>query len=225
MSKTTEELACTPALLDPHGFNPNAVMPHGLTNEHVRSAMQEFLDFIGFVNTQLLSKNIQRLESMLMAANFSSMVGEFMTANMPKYCQTITKNRYHNGHPDIIPKGRHPGEAIQYGHEGIEVKASRYDRGWQGHNPEEVFLMVFVFEANGPRDDFQAIVAKPFRFKMVVGAELTHSDWKFAGRSAESRRTITASVTTSGYKKMISNWIYLAQDVRSQVLGDPGSRR
>lgn len=200
-------------------------MPHGLKVDHVRSGMQEFIDFLGFVNNQLATKKIQRLESMLMAANFSSMVGEFMTSNMPKYCTTITKNRYHNGHPDIIPKGKHPGDAIQYDHDGIEVKASRYDKSWQGHNPEEVFLMVFVFDGNGPRDDFQKIGAKPFRFKMVVGADLKKSDWKFAGRSAESRRTITASVTQSGYDKMVANWIYMAPDVREQILSGSGTTR
>ncbi|MCZ7683733.1 MAG: hypothetical protein M5U28_35185 [Sandaracinaceae bacterium] len=223
MPKLAEEIACTPEPLDPGGFSPSAKMPHGLKVHHVQSAMQEFIDFLTFVNNQLYTKKIQRLESMLMAANFSSVVGEFMTANMPKYCTTITKNRYHNGHPDLIPKGRHPGDAIQHHHDGIEVKASRYDRSWQGHNPEEVFLMVFVFDSNGPRDDFQDIGPRPFRFKMVVGADLKKSDWKFAGRSAESRRTITASVTQSGYDKMLGNWIYMAPDVRERSLG--GERR
>jgi hypothetical protein len=220
MSKSAEELACTPEPLDPHGFNPKALMPHGLQVTHVQSAMQEFIDFLGFVNSQLCTKKIQRLESMLMAANFSSMVGEFMVANMPKYCLSIAKNKFHNGHPDIIPRGVHPGDAVQYDGDGIEVKASRYDRGWQGHNPEEVFLMVFVFGGNGPRDDFQGVEARPFRFKMVVGAKLEKSDWKFAGRSAASRRTITASVTKSGYDKMVANWIYMDPTIRR-----PPSRR
>src|SRR5437879_6167443 len=32
------------------------------------------------------------------------------------------------------------------GSDGIEIKASRYSQGWQGHNPENVWLMVFVFQ-------------------------------------------------------------------------------
>jgi hypothetical protein len=35
-----------------------------------------------------------------------------------------------------------------------------------------------------------------------------NQDWSFSGRSASSRRTITASVTKSGYEKMSANWIY-----------------
>ena len=47
----------------------------------------------------------------------------------------------------------------------------------------------------------QNIYPKPFRFIKVVGALLTQNDWSFSGRSATSRRTITASVTRSGYQK------------------------
>ncbi len=41
-----------------------------------------------------------------MPANFSSMVGEFMSATIPKYCKTLAKNTYHNGHPDLVPAGK-----------------------------------------------------------------------------------------------------------------------
>jgi hypothetical protein len=209
MSKLDDEVAaCTPLPLKGSGFNHRAVLPYGLEVSHVRSAMEDFIEFLGFVNTQLHTKQIERLESMLMAANFSSMVGEFMGANIPKYCRSLARNRYHNGHPDLIPAGQFQDDAVQYAKDGIEVKASRYDRGWQGHNPEQVFLMVFVFESNGPRDDFRGVPPAPFRFKKVVAADLEKCDWNYAGRSDKSRRTITASVTNSGYEKMMANWLY-----------------
>jgi hypothetical protein len=168
--------------------------------------MNDFLDFLGFVNQQLSTKGIQRLETMLMPANFSSIVGEFMSSTIPKHCGSLVKNKFHNGHPDLLPAGTYPNDAAQHVTEGIEVKASRYLRGWQGHNPEDVWLMVFGFDSNRPVD----VVPKSFRFEMVVGAQLLKSDWVFSGRSATSRRTITASVTVSGYQKMIANWIYRA---------------
>jgi hypothetical protein len=170
--------------------------------------MQDFLDFMGFINTQLNSRALQRLETMLMAANFSSMVGEFEIAAIPKYCPTLAKNNYHNGHPDLVPAGLYSRNAVQYAHEGIEVKASRNPRGWQGHNPERSWLMVFTFTANSSRDESQGIHPRPFRFDAVYGAQLEESDWQFSGRSETSRRTITASVTRSGFEKMAANWIY-----------------
>jgi hypothetical protein len=149
-----------------------------------------------------------RLESLLMPANFSSIVSEYMNVAIPRYCATLAKNLYHNGHPDLIPVGRFPGNAVQYSHEGIEIKASRYLKAWQGHNVEASWLMVFVFDSNRPSDGVKGDAPRPFRFVKVVGAHLEESDWKFSGRTGNSRRTITASVQPSGYSKMEANWLY-----------------
>lgn len=208
-----EAQACKPVPLKPNGFNPNAQIPFGLQTDHIRAAMQEFLDFLGFLNTALLSKQIPRLESFLMPANFSSMVGEFMNAAIPKYCPFLVKNNYHNGHPDLLPAGMFAGDAVQHGTVGIEVKGSRHSSGWQGHNAEECWLMVFVFDSNTSRDALNGIAPRPFRFVGVYGAQLEKVDWNFSGRSETSRRTITASVTRSGFNKMVSNWIYRADDL------------
>lgn len=205
-----EVKACQPVPLNPKGFNPKTEIPFGLKTDHLRPAMQEFIDFLGFVNNALLSKQIPRLESFLMPANFSSMVGEFMNAAIPKYCTKLVKNTYHNGHPDLIPAGMFPKDAVQHDTVGIEIKGSRHTSGWQGHNAEECWLMVFVFDSNTARDALNNIPPRPFRFVGVYGAQLTKKDWNFSGRSETSRRTITASVTRSGFDKMVSNWIYKA---------------
>lgn len=206
-----ELLACTPLSVDLSGFNSRAAIPYGVTVEHIRLAMSEFIDFLGFVNGQLHTKKIDRLESFLMPANFSSMVGEFVGAAVPKYCETVCRNLYHNGHPDVLPKGKFPGDCVQHGTEGIEIKGSRHTSGWQGHNAEEIWLMVFVFDSNASRDAGRGVDPRPFRFVKVVGAQLEKSDWQFSGRSDTSRRTITASVKRSGYDKMEANWIYRSE--------------
>ncbi len=128
-------------------------IPLGVSTEDVFRAMLDFTDFLQTINTELVRKGMTRLEDMLMPANFSSMVGEFIVSNLPRHCPTIAKNTYHNGHPDLLPAGKYPGNAAQHaGSDGIEVKASRYLRGWQGHNAEDVWLMVFVFESGRPAD-------------------------------------------------------------------------
>ena len=174
----------------------------------IRKAMDDFIDFLGFINVQLRTKRILRLESFLMPANFSSMVGEFMAAAIPKYCKTVIKNRYHNGHPDLVPKGHYGEDSVLHGTEGIELKASRHASGWQGHNPEDVWLMVFVFDSNTSNDAAKNIASKSFTFQAVYAAKLTKKDWAFSGRSATSRRTIPASVTQGGVRKMKANWVY-----------------
>jgi hypothetical protein len=211
----------TPIKPDAAGFNPLASIPYGCTVTHIQQAMTEFVDFLSFINQQLATREIGRLETLMMPANFSSMVGEFIAATLPKYCSTLVKNRFHNGHPDLIPADTFPNNRIQYSQQGIEIKASRYLRGWQGHNPEDAWLMVFAFESNRSSDDAtpeetatSPFVPTPFQFLLVAGAQLEKSDWKFSGRSETSRRTITASVAETGYQKMMENWIYKAPSTK-----------
>ena len=219
-----ETAACTPVPFNAGCFNPNTVLPHGLTVAHISLAMNDFLNFIGLINQSLHSKNIERLESMLMQANFSSMVGEFMNSAIPKYCKTLVKNRYHNGHPDLIPAGRFPDDSVQHAQDGIEIKGSRHLSGWQGHNAEDAWLMVFVYNANAQPDVGRGVPPRPFQFLRVVGAQLTVADWQFSGRSDTSRRTITATVRRSGYDKMMANWIYDCRRAGVTGTGSAGPR-
>lgn len=202
---TDNNIAYTATPLDSDYFNSQAILPHGLTIDHVRLAMQDFLNFISFINQQLVTQGIQRLEDIVMPANFSSVVGEFVKAGISRHCPMLVQNRYHNGHPDLLPTNLYLNDAIQHGTEGLEVKASKYLRGWQGHNPEDTWLMVFVYDSSSSE---KPIPDKPFHFRMVVGAYLNKEDWTFSGRSETSRRTITASVNRTGYEKMVANWIY-----------------
>ena len=208
MKNALQGKSLVPVPVNPTGFNPSCKLPLGLKIDHIRLAMDDFISFLAVVNGALLGKGMPRLESILMAANFSNTVGDFFISAVDRHCPTVAKNRYHNGHPDLIVRGKHPDDAVQYCDEGIEVKASRYVKSWQGHNAENCWLMVVMFEGNGPRDEYLKIAPMPFRFTGVVGAQLTKADWQFAGRSETSRRTITASVKDSGYQKMMANWIY-----------------
>jgi len=210
MSSNSELAACTPRPISPDGFNPEVELPFGLTTEHIRHAMDDFVKLIRVANVQLHSEGIQRLETILAPANFSGMVGDFMAVAIPNYCAGLARNMYHNGHPDMIPKGRFPNEAVQYAHEGIEIKASRYLAGWQGHNPENAWLMVFVFDSNRPTDTLRGIAPKSFEFQMVAGAQIIEADWGVAGRREGGRRTPTAGVLRTGREKMLANWIYKA---------------
>lgn len=48
-----EANAFSPAALDPHGFNPDAKLPYRLKPDHVRRAMTDYLDFLGFIHQAL----------------------------------------------------------------------------------------------------------------------------------------------------------------------------
>ncbi len=213
-----ERAALTPEPVSPEGFNPSIELPYGLTTEHVQKTMLDFTSFLGFINEQLNTRDNERLESMLRPANFSSVVGEFMNSGIPKHCPTLVKNLYHNGHPDLIPAGRYGGDAAQHGTEGVEIKGSRYFGGWQGHNPEKSWLMVFVFDSSRPSDPLNGIQPRPFRFHAVLCAQMEMEDWSASGRGPDSRRTPTAGTNATGTKKLRTNWIYRAPQGLPKVL-------
>ena len=203
---------------EPEGFNPKAKIPFGVTTKHVRSAMEDFIEFVSVIDRQLNVKGMDKIENIIMQANFSSLVGEFIGRQIPKHCPTIVKNKYHNGHPDLLPAGKYQNDLAQHaGTDGIEIKASRYLQGWQGHYAEDVWLMVFVFQSGREGPKVKSTTA--FKFLMVVGAMLTKADWLFSGRSETSRRTITASVTKAGAAKMMANWIYKCKELRQSSQG------
>jgi hypothetical protein len=205
--KYSEEDACKATPVDPSKFNSDAVLPHGLEIEHIQEAVSDFVGFLTLVNDGLHGAGLPRFESFAMPANFSSIVGEFMIVRMAEHCSGLAKNAYHNGHPDLVPVGVYGDDSVLHGDHGIEVKGSRYYSGWQGHNAEDTWLMVFVFDVNSPND---SDLVRPFRLRRVLGAQLEQSDWSEAGRGEESRRTPTASVVASGSQKMTANWIYWA---------------
>ena len=184
-----EAMACNPVPVQRTGFNPNVVLPHGLEVDHLYNAMSDFVNFLRLVNNQLHGDGLGRLESFSMPANFSSMVGEFLITRVSEHCPGLVKNTYHNGHPDLVPVGVYEGDSVLHGDRGIEVKGSRYQSGWQGHNAENTWLMVFVFNVNSPNDPDPI---RPFRFRRVLGAQLEEVDWSAAGRGENSRRTPTA---------------------------------
>jgi hypothetical protein len=204
-SSLTREEAATPVELEPKFFNPSSTLPHGLEIEHVAEAMKDLNQFLGLINRALVDEDMRRLEDIAMPANFSSMVGEFMYSQIPEYCSNLVQNTYHNGFPDLIPAGEHEDNEVQYGESGIEVKASRYRSGWQGHNAEDCWLMVIHYNSNSPNEPEPI---RPFSIEGVFIAELEEDDWSFSGRSEDSRRTITASVLASGRDRMIENYVY-----------------
>ena len=126
-------------------FNLQATLPYGLLLEDVKATIKGVHQLVYNLNKTIYRQISQRLEDLLMPATFSGEISEVVVRQLSEHSTTLTRNLYHNGHPDLIPVGRYTGDSLQYGHEGVEIKASRYAGGWQGHNPEKIWIMVFVF--------------------------------------------------------------------------------
>lgn len=197
-------------------FNPGAKLAYGLAVEHVKTAMQEAYEFFHRVNSFLVHSGYKRLEDFMPGNAFSGLVSEILVQAIPKHCGRLTKNLRVGGHPDLIPRGQYRGDSILQGDEGIDVKSSKQSGGWQGHNPEAGWVMVFRFRVDIKTEPPEN--REPFEFVEVLGARLARRDWSFSGRRETSRRTITASMKKEAVERLRANWVYRnpAYEVRRQ---------
>lgn len=187
-------------------------LPFGLTHTAVVRAINDIYAYLYALNRASRDYGYDRLEDGMRAADFSGFLSELAVRAMAKATDDeaahpgLRPNRWKNGRPDLVPRGMYPGDAVQHGGEGIEVKASRYRSGWQGHNIERGQLMIIQFAIDVTT---QPIYDRhPTVIERVMLAHLEEHDWSFSGRSETSRRTITASVKKSGAEKLRANSVY-----------------
>ncbi|PSP86713.1 hypothetical protein BRC87_13095 [Halobacteriales archaeon QS_4_66_20] len=192
-------------------FNPNANLPYGVTPEEVGEAIREFYDFYGDLNEFLLAEDHGRLETVLRANNaLSDFVGNVATEELANVSDALIVNQKPDGFPDLLPLDNDEYAAedydIHHGEEGIETKCSKSNGGWQAHNNESAWFIVFRYIRGDPEETIEDM--EPIRFVQVLAANLDEDDWSHSGRSNESRRTITSSIVGSGMHKLRSNPIY-----------------
>ncbi len=210
MSREELERA-TPEPVNSGGFNPDVELPYGLTTEHVRRAMEDFVNFLGFINEQLHSRGLERQESMMDSAGFSGMVGGFMDSGISKYCPTPRTTTTMDTRTYSL-RAATPMMPHSTSEKGSRLKGRVGEADGRATTPRISGSWSFSTTSNKPADLAQTIDLRPFRFVQVLGARLTKKDWNFSGRRGESRRTITASVNKHGARKMRENWIYEAPE-------------
>lgn len=193
-----------PAGLDPRYINRDVILPYGLTVAEVARAASETYRLFHGLDDYLIGSGFRPLEELLLGNSLSGIISEFLVKNIARVSKALEVNLKVGGHPDLLPKGHYSSNLVLKGDEGIEVKASIQKGGWQGHNPEDAWLMVFRY-AVGKQDDGTVM---PFTLVEILCARLTKSDWSFSGRKGASRRTPTASITAQGVEKLRSNYLY-----------------
>jgi len=193
-----------PTQLDPEYINKKVKLPYDLTVDEVTTAVSETYRLFNGVNNFLMTSGFRPLEELLLGNSLSGMLSEFLVKNIARASHSLVANLKVGGHPDLLPKGYYSSNLILKGEEGIEVKSSIQRGGWQGHNPEKCWLMVFRYVV-GKQNDGEVV---PLKFVEILCAKLAKQDWSFSGRKGASRRTPTASITSSGVEKLRGNFLY-----------------
>ena len=55
-------------------------------------------------------------------ATLSGLLSDLLTASLAKRSRVLVENRWPNGHPDLVVKGRYPNDAVKAGVNEIEIK-------------------------------------------------------------------------------------------------------
>ena len=156
------------------------------------------------INRALISRGVNRFEETVRAAIFSGVLSDTITASMARHSRVLTENRFHNGHPDLIPKNIYPDNAVQSGDEGVEVKATKGRGAVDTHGARDSWLLVFRYKIDS--DTQPAINRSPTRFIEILLAQLGRSDFRRNERGEMGTRT--ASPNRVGMQKLRKNCIY-----------------
>jgi hypothetical protein len=184
--------------------NLKASLPYGLTVAEIEKGVAETYKIFSGINDFLSDAGYRPLEELILGNSFSGIVSEILVKNIAKCSNALEANVKIGGHPDLLPKGHYGTNQVLKGNEGIEVKCSIQKGGWQGHNPEESWVMIFRYAVGKQKNG--TVVS--LTFTEVLCAKLLKSDWSFSGRKGDSRRTPTASITKMGVEKLRGNFIY-----------------
>lgn len=190
-------------------FNPAIQLPYELRLADFEIAMQDVYDFFFDVNKMFADKGLPRLEEVLRPANMSGTISDMMTASMASHSRVLCQNNYHNGHPDLIVRGRYELDSIQAGEHGIEIKTTRNRGGAvDTHGARAQWMCVFVYEIDKLTEPAANRCAT--RFTEVYLAYVTQNDFRRNNRGDLGTRT--ATLHREGVQKLRSNWVYLARE-------------
>ena len=165
---------------DPSRFNREIDLPYQLRLKDFELAMQDVYDFFYDVNTSLWKKGLSRFDDMLRPAAMSGIISDLLTECLARHSRTLVENRYHNGHPDLIVRGRYPIDSVKAGEHGVEVKSTRRKGGAvDTHGAREQWMCVFVYSVDNQTEP--AGDRRPMEFREVYLGHVTTDDFRRNG--------------------------------------------
>lgn len=196
-------------MVDRFSFNPAADLPFELRSLDIEAAMQDVYDFFHDVNDLFQRKGLPRFDDELRPAVMSGMLSDMLTASIAKHARSLTQNRYHNGHPDLVVAGYYPNDKTKSGLEGVEIKTTRKPGGAvDTHGAREQWMCVFVYDVDKITEPAQQ--RRPTRFTEVYLAKVEVDDFRRNERGELGTRT--ATLDRAGIAKLRQGWVYRLQD-------------
>jgi len=199
-------MALRKATVNPTGFNPAAQLPYELRRKDFELAIEDIYDLLYDINAALTAKDLRRIEDTVRSAILSGMLSDALTTSLARHSRVLTPNRFHNGHPDLIPEGRYADDSVASGADGVEVKATAGHGAVDTHGARPGWFCVFRYTVD--RDSEPAIDRSPTLITEILLANLDEGDFRRNERGVLGTRT--ASPNRAGLAKLRENWVYRA---------------
>jgi len=191
--------------VDAARFNHGAALPYSLRLDDFKIAMEDVYDFFFDVNTFFLERGLPRLDDLLRPANMSGLLSDMLTASVARHSRTLAQNSYHNGHPDLLLRGRYPKDSAKAAEEGVEIKTTRKKGGAvDTHGGRNQWMCVFVYEVDALSEPAQS--RRAMRFTEIYLSHVGVEDFRKNARGELGTRT--ATLDREGVKKLRANWVY-----------------
>lgn len=197
------------AVVDMEKFNQGAVLPYDLRLQDFQIAMQDVYDFFFDMNFHLTNKGLGRFEDMCRKAILSGFLSEMVSASLAKHSRALVQNQHHNGHPDLVKHGVYPGNSVQAGEEGIEIKTTnKRGAAVDTHGARNQWMCVFVYGMDSITEPVPD--RNPLQFTEIYLGRVELADFRHNPRKT-NLGTRTATLDKVGVTKFRQSWIYRLQ--------------
>ena len=192
-------------VVEPEGFNHELALPYQLRIDDFRLAVTDVYDFFFDVNEHLTGRGLPRLDDFLRPAIMSGVLSDMLTSSLARHSRVLVENQYFNGHPDLVVQGIYPGNSVQAGEQGVEVKTTRNRGGAvDTHGARNQWMCVFVYKVDTETEP--AIDRHPMTFTEVYLGQVTLDDFRRNARGELGTRT--ATLHRDGIRRFRESWVY-----------------
>jgi hypothetical protein len=188
-------------------FNPDLPLPCELRPQDFELAIQDLYDLFFDINGILLQKGLGRLEDILerRKATLSGLLSDLLTASLGRHSRALTENRWPNGHPDLVVRGRYPNDAVKAGEEGVEIKSTKNaNAAVDMHGARNQWLCVFVYEIDSRTEPVTERI--PLTIIAVYLAQVRIEDFRRNPRGELGTRT--ATLHREGIGMLRAKWLF-----------------
>jgi hypothetical protein len=188
-------------------FNPDLPLPYELRPQDFELAIQDLYDLFFDINGILLQKGLGRLEDILerRKATLSGLLSDLLTASLGRHSRALTENRWPNGHPDLVVRGRYPNDAVKAGEEGVEIKSTKNaNAAVDMHGARNQWLCVFVYEIDNRTEPVTERI--PLTIIAVYLAQVRIEDFRRNPRGELGTRT--ATLHREGIGMLRAKWLF-----------------